>query len=120
MSGHGYRLSPEEFDAAVEEALGLIPEEFHAALRRVAILVEPECPPGEEEVLGIYQGVPLTERGEWGVAGLPDQIVIYQGPLERMCATREELLEEIAVTVVHEVGHLFGIDDERLHELGWG
>lgn len=113
------RLTPDEFDAAVEEALGLIPESFQQALRRVAIFVEPECPPGEDEVLGVYHGVPLTERfGD--VPGLPDRIVIYQGPLERMCATREELLDEIAVTVIHEVAHLFGIDDKRLHELGWG
>jgi predicted Zn-dependent protease with MMP-like domain len=115
-----YRLSPQEFEAAVDEALSTIPAELRAQLRNIAILVEPECPPGEEELLGVYDGIPLTERDESWVGALPDRITLFQGPLERMCETREDLLEEIAVTVVHEIGHYFGIDDERLHDLGWG
>ena len=64
--------------------------------------------------------MPLTERDGWWDAGsLPDRITIYKGPLTRLCDDREELLDEIAVTVVHEVAHHFGISDERLHELGW-
>ncbi len=119
MTHGGYRLTAQQFDAAVEQALALIPAEFREQLRHVAIFVELECPPGEPELLGLYEGTPLTERGDWFAGALPDQITLYQGPLERMCATHEELLDEIAVTVVHEVAHHFGIDDERLHELGW-
>ena len=100
--------------------MGLIPEEFRLELRRVAVFVESQPPPEEPELLGLYEGTPLTERDEWFAGAMPDQITLYQGPLERMCATREELLQEIAVTVVHEMAHHFGIDDERLHELGWG
>ena len=120
MVAGGYRLTPEEFDAAVEEALDLIPAEFRDAMANVAVLVETEPPEGEEELLGVYDGVPVTDWGQdWG-GGLPDRITLFQGPLERMCQTREELLDEIAVTVVHEVAHHFGIDDDRLQELGWG
>lgn len=120
MAAHRVRLTPEEFDAAVEEALELIPAQFREAIANVAVLVEPEPSAGEEELLGVYDGVPLTDWGQdWG-GNLPDRITLFQGPLERMCATRDELLDEIAVTVVHEVAHHFGIDDDRLHELGWG
>lgn len=114
-----YRLSPEEFEAVVDEALSAIPADLRAALHNVAIFVEPECPPGEDELLGVYDGIPLTEREESWIA-MPDRITLFQGPLERMCDTRAELVEQISVTVVHEIGHYFGIDDERLHELGWG
>lgn len=120
MAARRFRPTPEEFDAAVEEALDLIPLQFRDAMSNVAILVEAEPPEGDEELLGVYDGVPLTDWGQdWG-GNLPDRITLFQGPLERMCATRDELLDEIAVTVVHEVAHHFGIDDERLHELGWG
>jgi predicted Zn-dependent protease with MMP-like domain len=112
-------LTSHEFEAAADEALSGIPADLRAALRNVAIFVELECPPGEEEMLGVYDGIPLTERDDAWIA-LPDRITLFQGPLERMCDTREELLEQIAVTVVHEIGHYFGIDDERLHDLGWG
>lgn len=116
----GYRLSAAEFDRAVEEAMRIVPEQFRTALRRVPVFVELEPPADEPELLGLYEGVPLTERDEWSVGGMPDQITLFQGPLERQCASRAELLDEIAVTVVHEMAHHFGIDDERLHELGWG
>jgi len=68
----------------------------------------------------VYEGVPLTERDSfWAAGSLPDRITIFRGPTLRLCATREELLHEVAVTVVHEIAHHFGIDDDRLHELGW-
>ncbi|MBK8469612.1 MAG: metallopeptidase family protein [Actinomycetales bacterium] len=120
MSARSFRLTPEQFDAAVEEALELIPEQFQQALNNIAILVEPEPPLDEGEVLGLYDGVPLTEWAADDATGLPGRIYVFQGPLERMCDSRDDLLEEIAVTVVHEVAHHFGIGDERLHELGWG
>lgn len=120
MPDRPYRLTPQDFEAAVDEALAGIPPTLRSALRNVAIFVEPEVPPGEQDMLGVYEGIPLTERDEGWIGALPDRITLFQGPLERMCETREELLDEIAVTVVHEIGHYFGIDDERLHDLGWG
>ena len=74
---------------------------------------------GLPTLLGLYDGVPLTERDESWSMVLPDRILIFRGPLERWCTSREELVEEIMVTVIHEVAHHFGIPDERLHELGW-
>jgi predicted Zn-dependent protease with MMP-like domain len=114
-------ISDAEFEQAVGDALDLIPDELARLMTNVAVLVQDEPAPGEPELLGLYEGVPLTERNGWWDAGsLPDRITVYQGPLTRLCDDREELLDEIAVTVVHEVAHHFGIDDERLHDLGWG
>ena len=114
-------LSPAEFDARVEDALDEVPEELMAMLDNVVFLVEDEPPADDPDLLGVYEGVPLTERGDaWAAGSLPDRIVLFRGPLTRMCADDEELTEEIAVTVVHEIAHHFGIDDAALHELGWG
>ncbi len=113
-------LTADQFEQAVADALDSIPEELGKLMRNVAVLVEEEPPVGDPHLLGIYEGTPLTERDGWWDAGsMPDRITIFQGPLTRMCVDRTELLEEIAVTVVHEVAHHFGITDERLHELGW-
>lgn len=123
-------LSPEDFETAVDDALDAIPEDLTSRMDNVVVLVEEE-PDAElltEEdydedglptLLGLYDGVPLTERDEGWTLVLPDRILIFKGPLERWCRTREELVDEITVTVLHEVGHHFGIPDERLHELGW-
>ncbi len=114
-------LTPAEFDALVEDALDEVPEELMAMLDNVVFLVEDEPPEGDRDLLGVYEGVPLTERGDWWAAGaLPDRIILFRGPLLRMCADEDELVEEIAVTVVHEIAHHFGIDDAALHDLGWG
>ncbi len=114
-------LTREEFEDAVGDALDEVPAELMALLDNVAFFVEDEPPAEEPNLLGIYDGTPLTERGDgWAMGALPDRITIYRGPLLRMCQTRDELLDEIAITVVHEIAHHFGIDDDRLHELGWG
>lgn len=114
-------LSDEQFEEAVGDALDLIPDALAKLMSNVAVLIEDEPSPDEPELLGLYEGTPLTERDSWWDAGsLPDRITIYKGPLERYCRDREELLDEIAVTVVHEVAHHFGVDDARLHEMGWG
>ncbi|MBR7743164.1 metallopeptidase family protein [Phycicoccus sp. BSK3Z-2] len=90
-------------------------------LDNVVFLVEDEPPPEDPELLGVYDGVPLTERGDlWAAGALPDRIVLFRGPLARMCHDIEELTDEIAVTVVHEIAHHFGIEEEALHDLGWG
>ena len=114
-------LSEAEFEEAVGDALDSIPEDLARAMDNVVVLVEQEPPPEDPDLLGVYDGIPLTERDGWWDAGsLPDRITIFQGPLERMCDTAAALREEIAITVVHEVAHHFGIDDDHLHELGWG
>jgi predicted Zn-dependent protease with MMP-like domain len=86
----------------------------------VVVLVEDEPPRREAHLLGQYIGVPLTDRTTHYSGVLPDRIMLYRGPLQRMCATSEELVHEVTVTVVHEIAHHFGIDEARLHELGWG
>jgi len=114
-------MGEEEFERAVADALDSIPDELARLMSNVAVLVEDEPPPDEPELLGVYEGTPLTERDGWWDAGsLPDRITIFKGPLERMCTDQQDLREEIAVTVVHEVAHHFGIDDATLHDLGWG
>ena len=114
-------LTDEQFDVIVQDALDEVPGELMAMLDNVVFLVEEEPPANDPDLLGIYEGTPLTERGEWwGHGSLPDRITLFRGPLTRMCADGEELREEIAVTVVHEIAHHFGIEEETLHELGWG
>jgi predicted Zn-dependent protease with MMP-like domain len=115
-------MSREEFEGAVSDALDTIPPELTAQMDNVVVLVEDEPPDGEErELLGLYEGTPLTDRGSWWAAGaLPDRITIYRGPTLRMCRSAEQVVDEVAVTVVHEIAHHFGIDEQRLHDLGWG
>lgn len=110
-------ISREEFEQLVADALDGIPEEFGRLMRNVAVVVEEDAP--EPGLLGLYQGVPLTERGEWYSGFLPDRISIYRTETCQACATPEEVAREVRITIVHEVAHHFGIDDDRLHELGW-
>jgi predicted Zn-dependent protease with MMP-like domain len=112
-------VSDEEFEGLVGDALDQIPEELAALVDNAVVLVEAEPPEGED-LLGLYDGTPLTERDSWYTFREPDRIFIYRGPLTRMCRDREELVEEVTITVVHEIAHHFGIDDESLHEWGWG
>ncbi|OKL54282.1 hypothetical protein BSZ39_05115 [Bowdeniella nasicola] len=114
-------MTDEEFEALVEDGLERIPEALLDMLDNVVMIVE-DYPPDDmpQDTLGLYEGVPLTERDEGWLAGaLPDRIFIYQQPLLQMCGSREELVEEVAVTVIHEIAHHFGIDDDALTELGW-
>lgn len=114
-------MSREDFEAAVDDAIDTVPEELLALVDNVVILVEDEPPEGEPDLLGLYDGVALTDRGaDWGMVDLPDRIFIYRNPTLRVCEDADHVREEVAVTVVHEIAHHFGIDDERLHELGWG
>ncbi|MBX9246184.1 metallopeptidase family protein [Actinotalea ferrariae] len=109
-----------EFEDAVRDALDLIPDELADQMDNVVVLVEDDAPADDPDLLGLYEGVALTERDGWWAAGsLPDRITIYRNPTLAVCATADEVVSEVAVTVVHEVAHHFGIDDERLHELGW-
>jgi len=108
----------EEFEAMVVEALDLLPDEMVDGLDNVVFLVENAPPPGDD-ILGVYDGIALTERGDYGYGELPDRIVIYREPLIEVCSTLEELHREIHVTLVHEIAHYYGIDDEQLHRLDW-
>jgi predicted Zn-dependent protease with MMP-like domain len=113
-------MDPAAFDALVDSALDDIPDELAALVSNVVVLVEQEPPDGEpDDLLGLYDGVALTERdGTMGVE-LPDRIFIFRGPLLDMCESEQELVEEVRITVVHEIAHHFGIDDDRLHDLGY-
>jgi predicted Zn-dependent protease with MMP-like domain len=112
-------MTPEEFEQAVADALDDVPEELARMMSNVAVLVEDE-PAGDDDLLGLYEGTPLTERDGWWAAGsLPDRITIFRNPILRICDTRDEVVEQVEVTVVHEIAHHFGIDDARLHDLGW-
>lgn len=124
---HGpFPMSEDEFEAAVGDALDRIPPALAKTMKNVAVFIEDDYTPhpGEDPdtvLLGLYEGVPLTERDSWWDAGsLPDRITIYRQPILDLCASREEVVEEVTVTVVHEIAHHFGISDERLHDLGWG
>jgi len=114
------QMSPEEFDALVEEALDAIPDEIASLVRNVVVLVEDEPPEDEpDDLLGLYDGVALTERDSSFSPDLPDRIFLFRGPLLDMCDDKDDLVDEIRITVVHEVAHHFGIDDDRLHDLGY-
>jgi predicted Zn-dependent protease with MMP-like domain len=109
----------ERFEQLVGDALDLIPEALARRMENVVVLVRDQA--ADRYLLGLYEGIPLTERDS-GYGGMvtPDRITIYRLPILDLCATEAEVVEQVKVTVVHEVGHHFGIDDERLHELGWG
>ncbi len=112
------RMSPQRFDELVSDALDLIPADLAAAIDNVVVLVEARNAedPG---LLGLYQGIALTERDSFYAGALPDIITIYRDALLDICDTETDVVREVAITVIHEVAHHFGIDDERLHELGW-
>lgn len=106
------------FERLVGDALDALPEELGRLMENVAVVAEDRHP--AEDLLGLYEGIPLTERDDYGGLVMPDVISLYRLPLCDVCADEEELVEEIAVTVVHEIAHHFGIDDESLHAWGWG
>lgn len=110
-------ISETEFEQLVGEALDTLPEELGQLLDNVVILVEDEHP--EEDLLGLYEGLPLTER-EFSDTLMPDRITIYRLPLCEESDDLDDLRKEVTITVVHEIAHHFGIDDDALHELGWG
>ncbi|WP_086846070.1 metallopeptidase family protein [Amycolatopsis kentuckyensis] len=112
-------MSRARFEELVSEALDEVPPEFARAMDNVVVLVE-EFNDEAPDILGLYHGVALTERTSSYGGVLPDRISIYRQPILSMCEDEDEVVEEVLITVVHELGHHFGIDDARLHELGWG
>lgn len=109
-------VEPERFEEMVGEALDGLPPELGRLMRNVAVTVAETGPP---DLLGLYQGVPLTERTSNYAGVLPDRITIYRRTICSICSSEDEVVAEVRRVVVHEVGHHFGIDDDRLHELGW-
>ena len=113
-------VSEERFDELVEEALDMVPDELAEQVENVVVLVEEWPPEGEpRDTLGLYDGVALTHRNDLYSGNLPDRILIFRQPLMQMCDSETDLAGEIRITVIHEIAHHFGIDDERLHDLGW-
>jgi predicted Zn-dependent protease with MMP-like domain len=111
-------LDADAFERLVIEELDALPDEIVDGLENVAFVCE-DAPEDGADILGEYQGVALTERDRYGFGELPDRIVIFREPLLRLCADEQELRDEVHVTLVHEIGHYFGLDDEELHRLGW-
>ena len=109
----------QDFEELVAVALDGIPPELAELMDNVVVLVEAEPPADDPDLLGLYDGIPLTERDTHYTFAAPDRIFVYRGPLTRMCETPEELVEEVRITVVHEIAHHFGIDDAALHDLGY-
>ncbi len=112
-------VSDERFDELVEEALLGLPDALVEGVDNLVFVVEDEPEDGSDS-LGWYEGTALTERDQYGYGQLPDRIVLFRGPLTRMCLSEDELYDEIWITLVHELGHYHGIDEEALHALGWG
>jgi predicted Zn-dependent protease with MMP-like domain len=119
MADNGVVITVEDeaFEQMVGKALDSLPEEFAERMKNVAVLVEHG--PGPRGLLGLYQGIPLTSRGTGYAGVLPDRITIYQQAICAICSTEAEVVEQVRRTVIHEVGHYFGISDQRLRELGW-
>ena len=112
-------VSRERFEELVGEALDQLPAEIVTMLDNVVITVDETAADGAP-LLGLYHGIALTERTHSYTFAMPDEITLYREPLMRMSRDEEELAARIAVTLIHELGHHVGIDDDRLHELGWG
>jgi predicted Zn-dependent protease with MMP-like domain len=112
-------MGREQFEGLVSAALDGVPPELSALIDNCVLLVEDDPPADDPDLLGLYDGTPLTERDQGYSLVLPDRITIFRNPTLAMCGSDEEVVEEVRITVVHEIAHHFGIDDERLHELGY-
>lgn len=113
-------LSPEEFERLVVAELDLLPDDMVDGLDNVVFVTEDRPEDGSLDLLGLYEGVALTERGQYGFGELPDRIILFREPLLEIAEDLDDLRDQIHVTLVHEIAHFYGIDDDQLHELGWG
>lgn len=107
------------FEELVIDELDLLPDDMVEGLDNVVFVVEDRPEDGSLDLLGLYDGLALTERTQYGMGELPDRIVVYREPHLAQCETEQELRDEIHRTLVHEIAHFYGIDDAQLHELGW-
>ncbi|WP_105566614.1 metallopeptidase family protein [Microbacterium halophytorum] len=113
------QMDAEAFERLVVDELDRLPDDMVDGLDNVIFVVEDRPEDGSLDLLGLYDGLALTERDRYGMGDLPDRIMVYREPHLAQCATEEELRDEVHTTLVHEIGHFYGIDDARLHELGW-
>lgn len=113
-------MHPDEFEDTVEYALGLVPPPFQAALSEVAVLIDDDAPPSYGRLYGLYQGVPLTHPESRGYGQLPPRITIFRRPLQQDFPDRQQLIGQICVTVLHELGHHLGMSERQLRDLGYG
>lgn len=112
-------LDAEAFEALVVDELDQLPDEMVDGLENVVFVVEDRPEDGSLDLLGLYDGFALTERDRYGLGEMPDRIVLFREPLLQAATSEAELRDEIHITLVHEIAHFYGIDDNRLHELGW-
>ncbi|MEJ1091915.1 metallopeptidase family protein [Microbacterium istanbulense] len=111
-------LDAEAFERLVVEELDLLPDEMVDGLENIVFVVEDAAENGEE-LFGLYDGLALTERGQYGMGELPDRIIVYRTAHLAACRTERQLRDEVHTTLVHEIAHYYGIDDAQLHEMGW-
>ncbi len=132
MEAYVYKMSEDEFEQVVADAIDSMPDRVMDALDNVVIMMQLEPTPEQinsapddeydeyGDVLGVYEGVSLMERADgYGYTDMPDMIVVFQGPHERCCDTREQMVEEVRKTIIHEIGHYFGFMDDALYEMGY-
>ncbi|WP_067351705.1 metallopeptidase family protein [Microbacterium hydrocarbonoxydans] len=112
-------MDADAFEALVVDELDRLPDEMVDGLDNVVFVVEDRPEDGSLDLFGLYDGLALTERGQYGMGELPDRIIVYREPHLAAADTEGELRDEVHTTLVHEIAHFFGIDDEQLHELGW-
>lgn len=112
-------VTQEEFEAMINDALDAIPDEFAKHMTNMVVLAR-DFNDDDPTLLGLFEGVPLTEQHSNHTGFLPDAVFVYKNALEAMCSDSDELREEVRITVLHEVGHYFGLEEHELHELGWG
>ncbi len=112
-------MSRARFEELVTAAMDAVPPELAALVDNCVVLVEDDPPADDPDLLGVYDGTPLTERDGGYTMALPDRITIFRRPTLEMCESEEEVVDEVRITVVHEIAHHFGIDDDRLHDLGY-
>jgi predicted Zn-dependent protease with MMP-like domain len=116
---HVLHLNAQEFEKLVVDELDLLPDDMVDGLDNVVFLVEDRPEDGSLDLLGLYDGVDLTERDRYGFGELPDRIILFREPHLAECDTLDDLKDEIHTTLVHEIAHFYGIDDDELHRLGW-
>jgi predicted Zn-dependent protease with MMP-like domain len=112
-------VTEEQFEQLVADELDRLPDNMLDGLDNVVFVIEDLPEDGSMDLLGLYDGLAVTERGNYGFGELPDRIILFREPLVAACSTLEELKDEIHVTLVHEIAHYYGIDDDELHRLGW-
>jgi predicted Zn-dependent protease with MMP-like domain len=113
-------ISEEQFEKLVVDELDALPDDMVEGLENVVFVTEARPEDGSLDVLGLYDGVALTERGQYGFGELPDRIILYRESLLEIAEDLDDLKDQIHVTLVHEIAHFYGIGDAELHQLGWG